>query len=232
MATLSISRVGTELLDDPTAHPDRVAESLRNIARSNRWFGALAALRHGLRRTLGALPAGTTVTLLDVGTGSGDVPRAAVEWGSRRGIRVVPLGLERSKIAARLALAQGLPMAVGCAGMPPIGDKSVDLVLVSSVAHHFEPDSVVELLRTCNRLARLGVVILDLRRSALGPVAFWFGARLLRFDAVTVHDGMTSIRRGYTRSELTGLLSRAGVRGRVARRPGYRLVATWQPEPT
>jgi len=231
MAGPAISRVGTELLDDPAAHPDVVAESLRNIARSNRWFGALAALRHGLRRMLGGIPPGTTVTLLDVGTGSGDVPRAAVDWGLRRGIHIVPLGLERSKVAARLAVEHGLPVVVGCAGSPPVADKSVDLVLVSSVVHHFEPDSVVELLRTCNRLARLGVVILDLRRGPLGPLAFWFGARFLRFDPVTVHDGMTSIRRGYTRGELARLLSRAGVRGSVDRRPGYRLVATWQAEP-
>jgi hypothetical protein len=72
-------------------------------------------------------------------------------------------------------------------------------------------------------------VIADLRRGRLGPLAFWVGARALRFDPVTVADGMTSIRRGYTRRELKDLLSAAGVRATVERRPGYRLVATWRP---
>ena len=68
------SPVGVELLDDPAADPATVAESLRNIARSNRWFGGAAAVRHGLARVLADVPAGATLTLADVGTGLGDLP--------------------------------------------------------------------------------------------------------------------------------------------------------------
>ena len=80
----------------------------------------------------------------------------------------------------------------------------------------------------CDRLARVGVVICDLRRTVLGAAAFRIGARVLGFDPVTVSDGLTSIRRGYTPAELARLLARADVRARVARRPGWRLVATWR----
>jgi len=67
---LSVSAVGAELLDDPAADPAAVAESLRNIARSNLWFGGAAAVRHGLARALAGVPAGSTVTLADLGTGA------------------------------------------------------------------------------------------------------------------------------------------------------------------
>jgi hypothetical protein len=107
-------------------------------------------------------------------------------------------------------------------------EKSVDIVLVSQVAHHLTSDSTVRLLRTCDGLARVGVVIADLRRGWMAPVAFWVGARALRFDRSTMADGITSIRRGYTPRELRALLAAAGVRARVSRRPGYRLVATWR----
>lgn len=228
MAKLAIRRVGSELLDDPAASPVVVEESLRNIARSNRLFGGLSALRYGLARLLGRTPPGSTVSLLDLGTGYGDGPRAAVAWAARRGIRLVPIGLERSRVAARLATRHHVPTVVGCAGTLPVRDRSVDIVSVAMVAHHFEPDSVVELLRICDRAARTGVVVSDLRRAPLGRMAFRVGARLLRFDPVTVADGDTSIRRGFTRAELAALLARAGVRGDVARRPGCRLVATWR----
>jgi len=226
---LSVSAVGAELLDDPAADPAAVAESLRNIARSNLWFGGAAAVRHGLARALAGVPAGSTVTLADLGTGLGDLPRAAARWAARRGIRLVTLGLERSPVAARLAHARGVPCAVGCAGAPPFRDKSVDIVLLSQVAHHLTDDSVVRLLRACDRLARRAVIVADLRRGALAPLAFWCGAHALGFDAVTVADGMTSLRRGYTARELRALLAAAGVGGTVERRPGYRLVATWHP---
>jgi SAM-dependent methyltransferase len=231
VANLAIRRFGSELLDDPAASAVVVEESLRNIARSNRLFGGLSAIRYGLTRLLHGMPPGSTVTLLDLGTGYGDGPRAAVAWAARRGIRLIPVGLERSRVAARLATQQQVPTVVGCAGMLPVRDRSVDIVSVAMVAHHFEPDSVVELLRNCDRVARTGVVVSDLRRAPLGRVAFSVGARLLRFDPVTVADGVTSIRRGFTRRELAELLARAGVRGDVVRRPGCRLVATWRTGP-
>jgi SAM-dependent methyltransferase len=229
MQPLAPSPLGRELLDDPGADPAVVARSLRNISRSNRWFGGASAVRHGLGRVLAQVPRGTELTLLDLGTGAGDLPRAAVVWARRRGIRLRPVGLERSRVAAALAAEAGVPCAVGCAGQPPLRDKSVDLVLASQLVHHLAPESAVRLLRACDRLARVGVIVADLRRGRLAPLAFWVGARALGFDDYTLADGITSIRRGYTPAELRALLAKAGVQGRVVRRPMYRLVATWRP---
>jgi len=230
MAELSITSIGAELLDDPSANPAAVAESLRNIGRANRWFGGAAAVRFGLARTLASVPPGTTLSLLDLGTGLGDLPRVAVRWGAARGIRVVPLALEINRVAATLASGAGVPTALACAGAPPIRDKSVDVVLVSQVAHHLTKASVIHLLQTCDRLARRAAIVADLRRSPIARPAYWCGARFLGFDPVTVADGLTSIRRGFSRRELSSLMARAGVEGRVYRRPGFRLVATWLPQ--
>lgn len=229
MPSLVTRRLGAELLDDLSGSPAAVETSLHNIARANRWFGGTAAVCWGLRRVLRGTSRGTRLTLLDVGSGLGDVPRAAAAWAARHGIRLVPVGLERHPVAARLAAGGGLPTMVACASAPPVSDKSVDIVSVCMVAHHFEPGSVSELLRTCDRLARRAVIVADLRRAALAAAAFRCGARLFRFDAVTMHDGITSIRRGFTVAELAALLARAGVAATVTRRPGWRLVATWEP---
>jgi len=228
---LVITPVGHELLDDPEAKAPAVVETLRNIARSNRWFGGAWAVSHGLRRLLAAVPRGATLSLLDLGTGVGDLPLRAARWaaGGGRGIRLVPVGIERNRVAAGLARAGGLPCAVACAGTPPIRDKSVDLVLLSQVVHHLDRASAIRLLRTSDRLARLGVLVADLRRGRLALAAFWCGARALGFDRHTRADGITSLHRGYTAGELRDLLAAAGVRARVERRPGFRLVATWRP---
>jgi 2-polyprenyl-3-methyl-5-hydroxy-6-metoxy-1,4-benzoquinol methylase len=229
MAGLSITPLGVELLDNPAADPAMVAESLRNVARANRWFGGAAAVRFGLDRTLGEMPRGSSLSLLDLGTGLGDLPRVAVRWGAARGIRMVPIGLELNRSAAALATSSGLATAVGCAGVPPVRDKSVDVVLVSQVAHHLTAESVVHLFRTCDRMARRAVIVADLRRHPLAAPSFWCGGRLLGFDPVTLTDGVTSIRRGFRRRELVELMTRAGVTGRVDQRRGFRLVATWHP---
>jgi hypothetical protein len=228
MPELAISPIGTELLDDPGADPVIVAQSLRNIARANRWFGGAAAVRYGLRQALDDVRPGQRVALLDVGTGLGDLPRTAVQWGATRGIEILPVGLELNRAAAGLAGRNGVPTTVACAGSPPIRDKGVDVVLVSQLAHHLSPASIVHLFRTCDGMARRAVIIADLRRHSLAAPSFWFGARLLGFDAVTLTDGLTSIRRGFSRRELLDLLERAGVKGRVDQRRGFRLVATWR----
>jgi SAM-dependent methyltransferase len=229
MAELSITPLGAELLDDPRADPAIVAESLRNVARANRWFGGAAAVRFGLNRTLRDVPPGAALSLLDLGTGLGDLPHVAVRWGASRGVRLMPVGLELNRAAAALAKSGGLATAVACAGMPPIRDKSVDVVLLSQVAHHLTSDSVVHLLRACDRLARRAVIVADLRRHVLAAPFFWCGAWLLGFDRVTLADGVTSIRRGFSRRKLLELMAQAGVIGRVDERPGFRLVATWRP---
>jgi SAM-dependent methyltransferase len=229
VSQLTVSPIGSELLDNPAADPVTVTESLRNIARANRWFGGASAVRFGLRRTLGGLPARQCLVLLDLGTGLGDLPHMAARWGARRGLSIVPVGLELNRVAAGLARARGVETVVGCAGVPPLRDKSVDVVLVSQVAHHLSADSVVRLFRTCDRLARRAVIVSDLRRHALAAPSFWCGGRLLGFDAVTLSDGVTSIRRGFSRRELLDSMEQAGVRGEVSYRPGFRVVATWQP---
>src|SRR6476620_10489802 len=104
MTPLATRRLGTELLDHPGGSPAVVETSLNNIARANRWFGGTAALCWGLGRVLRGLAPGTRLTLLDLGSGRGDVPRAAAAWAARRGIHLVPMGLERHPVAARLAV--------------------------------------------------------------------------------------------------------------------------------
>jgi hypothetical protein len=233
---LATATVGVELLDDPDADAETVARSLRHISRANRWFGGRWAVLWGLAQALGhAEPRrGARLTLLDVGTGRGDLPLAAERWAARRGVRLVPLGVELHPTAARLATDAGVRTTVGCAGELPVRSKSVDVALASQVAHHLSAESVVRLLRELDRVARRAVVVADLHRSPLAALAFRAGSRALGFDAVTRHDGLVSIRRGYTVAELAALVRGAAVGGGsaiVAARPFYRLVAAWRPAP-
>jgi 2-polyprenyl-3-methyl-5-hydroxy-6-metoxy-1,4-benzoquinol methylase len=221
------SAIGRELLDDPAADPAMVAESLRNIARSNRLFGGVSAATFGVVRLLGDRPP-PVVSLLDVGTGLGDLPRAIAARLARRGVRVVALGLELNPTAAGLARRAGLPTLRGTGLALPLADRSVDVVLLSQVAHHFSSVGVSQLAREATRVARVGVVVADLRRSRLAQVGFGVAARLLRFDPATRSDGVTSLRRGYRAGELRAVLGSAGIEAQCLHRPGSRVVAVWK----
>lgn len=223
---------GQELLDDPQADPAMVRASLVNIARANRLFGGLAAARYGVARLIDVLPERSrgdqAVTLLDVGTGMGDLPRALGDWAARRGRRLRCLGLERNATAARMAAEHGLPTALGDGLALPFPDRAVDIVLMSQLAHHLSPDGIIQLAREATRVARGGVVLADLTRSRVAQAGFFVASRALGFDPATCADGLTSVKRGFRVSELAQLLARAGITADCVARPGWRVVATWR----
>ncbi len=209
----TLSPVGTELLDDPGADPaavDRVAAEHRarqSLVRRKPRRSSTAS-----RRVLSGISRGTSLTLLDLGTGAGDLPLAAARRAARQGHPPASARARAEPGRGGAGARGGRPLRGGRAGAPPFGPKSVDVVLVSQVLHHLDAGSAVRLLRACDRLARLGVVVSDLRRGSLAPLAFWFGSHALRFDRYTRTDGLTSIRRGYSAGELRELLRTAGRR--------------------
>jgi hypothetical protein len=229
VSALTLSPIGTEALDDPATDPVLVARMLRDITRSNWWLGGIAAVRFGLAQLLRPSDRGSTLTLFDVGTGAGDLPLDAQRWARRRGVTLVPLGLERIVTAAHMAQSAGVPVMLGCAGALPVGAKSVDFVLLSQVAHHLDGESATQLFANASRIARRGVVVADLRPALLAATGFRVAGVLLRLHRGTVVDGVTSLRRGFAPAALRQLCLRAGATNvRVVRRPGARIVAWWR----
>ena len=229
-----LSTVGSEALDSPALDPAITRATLADIARANRLFGGRGAVAHGVGRLLSRLSGGggrrRAVTILDVGAGMGDIARH-LERGFPRGmpaIRAVALDWHRE--AARLCSSSGVIAVQGEASCLPFADRSVDIVVASQLLHHFNRASSVRLVRELDRVARLGVVIADLRRARLAAAGIWLGAVVLGFHPVSRNDGVVSVRRGYAPAELAALLCEAGVFARISRRPGFRLVATWSKE--
>ncbi len=230
--------IGTELLDDPHADPRAVQRELKDITRLNALFGGTRAVvealepffRTGRRETGNGKRA--TWTLLDVGTGLGDIPRAAALAARRHGITLRLVGLDVNPTAARSArhAAHDVPLAsvLGDGGAPPFRSRSVDIVIASQVLHHLARDVAVRWIATFAALARRAVVVADLRRSRLAMTGVWLASFPLGFGAVTRHDAVVSLRRGYTREELNSLLLAAGAPPVARYRPGFRVVAAWE----
>jgi SAM-dependent methyltransferase len=227
MARAVATAPGVEVLDDPASDPALVQRMLRDIARANRWLGGRTAVRRGLAHLLGPADRGRRFTLLDIGTGAGDLPREAARWAARRGVTLVPLGLERIRAAATLARSAGIPTVVACASRPPLRDGAVDIVLVSQVAHHFDGAQARRLFAHCSRLARRGVVIADLRPAPLAAAGFRVAGPLLGLHRRTVADGVISIARGFSLARLRAALP-PECHAMLARCPIGRIVAAWR----
>ncbi|MFI5240054.1 MAG: methyltransferase domain-containing protein [Gemmatimonadales bacterium] len=221
-------RYDSELLDSPNDDEELVLRTVRDIRRSNAVFrGAHAAIAEmGLH--FARLP--REATLLDVGTGFGDVPRAAVRAARERHISLSTIGLDMESAIARLA-ASSVAYAVCGSGLSlPFRSASIDVVMCSQTLHHFRGHEETTLLREMDRVARVAVVVSDLRRSWVAASGFWLASFPLRFHRVTRHDGVLSVLRGYTREELSNAVFNAvRLRPKVHQRPGFRITTSWTP---
>jgi len=222
-------RRGVEYLDNP-AVPAHVAErSMRDIVRSNTLLGGTHAVVTTVMRALRAEHL-EQVSLLDVGTGLGDIPAHVRARALRLGIAVRTIGLELNPALACRARSPALPVVRGSVLALPFRSASVDIVTCSQVLHHFDAHDSRVVLRELNRVARRCVIVSELRRSWVAAAGIWLASFPLRFHPVSRHDGMTSVLRGFAGDELHDLVDSAvGASPHVRRRPGFRTTAAWTP---
>lgn len=225
---------GVELLDDPAADDALATRSLRDVAVANQLFGGTAAVLGALRplfRCAGAAGDGAArLTLLDIGTGAGDIPERARSLAARHGVRLTTIGLERTPHVAASAAGRAGVAIVGDARAVPFADRSVDVVTCSQVLHHFEDREAEGVLREMHRVARRLVIVSDLRRSWAAASGIWAASFALGFHPVSRHDGVLSVLRGYRGPELGALVRRAVGADPVVRNPmGFRVTAAWSP---
>lgn len=225
-------RLVPELLDDPAVPDDVRARSLRDVARSNVLFGGRRAATRAVAAALRALRGAgrREVTLLDVGTGAGDIPRAAREAAAALDVRLTTIGVDLAPSLARDARqAVGLSVC-GDALRLPFAGASVDVVTCCQVLHHFDDAAAGRLVAELHRVARARAIVCDLRRSRVAALGFWLASFPLGFHPVTRHDGPVSVLRGFTAPELQALVRAAtGCAPQVRHDLGWRLTASWAP---
>jgi SAM-dependent methyltransferase len=204
-----------EMMDLPGQPSELLIDDLRNLRMINRYLGCY---RNVLRGLAGALRGRRTreFTLLDVGTGSADIPALIVGWARRRNLVARISCLEREAIMVEQAAAQTrdfgeITLVRGDATKPPFGAASFDFVLASQFLHHFPTGQIVTLLRTWATLARGAIIVSDLVRH---PLAY-HGIRLLTNgftrNPMTRFDAPLSVRRSFTIAEWREVLRQADV---------------------
>lgn len=216
-----------ELMDDPACN-------LVALERTYRDFRVVNALVSRWRRVYTSrlrplLSPERPTTLLDIGCGGGDVPRALARWAAKDRLVLKITAIDPDPRAA--AYAAGLAPVAGLSFTQTTSRDLVregaryDVVTSNHLLHHLELAERDALLADSEALARRLVVHNDISRS---PVAYgaYFAATLpwrRRHPEATFirDDGLLSIRRSYRPRELAAV---APPRWRVARHFPYRLV--------
>ena len=231
LAGVSARSDAVELLDHSGHDPAELATNFRDIQRVNQLLGGTSTVLRHLPRLVEAVPADRPLTVLDLATGSADIPLAISRWAERRerSIAIVAsdadepiLDLARKQVGTRpeISIERYDARAV------PLPDNQFEIVLCSLSLHHFPPDDAVRVLREMDRLARTGFIVNDLWRGRLGYGAAWAASRLTTRNRLTRNDAPLSVKRAYTPQELQSLLDRAGIPGvTISTHPWFRMAA-------
>lgn len=228
MTRLARLEHANELLDAATHDPEELEASLDDVAAVNRWLGGRRAL---LRHLAELLPPTGRATILDAGTGSGDLPRAIVHRARRTGskVRIIATDLHPQTLLIARRRSAGYPeisFAEADVRRLPYTDGAFDVALLSLTLHHLDGQDQITALRELGRVARRGVLVGELERCWPGYIgAKILAATIWRDNRLTRHDGPLSVLRAFTPDELLDLAGRAGLpRPRVYRHPFFRLV--------
>jgi len=204
-----------EMMDVPGNSIELLAGNLSDLRMLNRHLRGSRGVILALQRAIGREPL-RHMSVLDVGTGSADIPAAIVAWAKRRNVATTIIGLEVDSTTARIAANQtkrfaDIKIVRGDASVLPFAPGAFDFVVASQLLHHFSEVKIIDLLKQWARLARRGIVISDLVRH---PVAY-HGIRLLTKLAtrniMTLTDAPLSVRRAFSFCEWRELLCQANI---------------------
>jgi ubiquinone/menaquinone biosynthesis C-methylase UbiE len=202
-----------EMMDRPQLVSAELLDDLKSLQQLNRRFGSYGLIRHFLRRWF--IP-GSSITVIDLCTGFGDIPRLVVDWCRANEVKAhvtavdfqaatLDLARERSSSYPEISFTVSNVLEFA----PP---GPADFIFCSLALHHFADDTAIRLLRQARSLARRGVLIADLERSDLGIAGIYLLTSLIYRAPMTRYDARLSIRRAFSFSEMRRLAMAAGWR--------------------
>lgn len=145
-------------------------------------------------------------TLLDIGSGGGDVPRALARWARRDGYRMQVTAVDPDSRAHAWSVRQpdvpGVSFRRALSSDLVAEGRSFDVVTSNHLLHHLDDAQLQVLLADSQRLARGTAVHSDIARSRWAYLLFSAGTRAFFPGSFIREDGLISIRRSYTAEEL------------------------------
>ncbi len=196
-----------EIMDDFSMEGDVLRDALDKIAAINQILGGNKLTLQGVKFLIAAIPMRTTITIVDIGCGNGDMLRVLAEFGVKNDILFNLIGIDANDFTIKHAahLSSNYPnIKYKCEDVfsEQFRNLSYDIVLCTLTLHHFKDHEILDLLTVIYQKATIGIVVNDLERSAISYRLFQALCAVFRLNKMSRDDGLVSILRGFKRKEL------------------------------
>jgi len=200
-----------EMMDRPQPVSAELERDLERIRQLNRWFGSYRLVLGFIRRWI---KPGARLRIVDLATGSGDIPRLIINHSRAIGALVEIDAVDRQ--SATVDIARELS-----AGYPEISyiDADIlewkpaaahDIALCTLTLHHFSNEDAVKVLRRCSEVATKFVLVSDLRRGFFLKAGVYILTAFIFRETMTRYDARLSAARAFSFKEFDKLARQAG----------------------
>jgi len=227
--------VESELMDDPSLDKREHQKALAGLARLNR-FGDAPGMIWDELSGLAKTPGHGGLSILDIATGSGDVPVQLARIARKAGaiLSIHACDISEYALGEAKQRATKADVEVTTFTLNAVTDqipREYDVVMCSLFMHHLPEEAVVEVLYKMKAAARKMVLVNDLLRNRK-TYAMAVGASHLLSRSKVVHvDAALSVCAAFSVPEMDALAERAGLKDAVVRPWRFgRMLLKWERE--
>ncbi|MGA7274931.1 MAG: methyltransferase domain-containing protein [Candidatus Udaeobacter sp.] len=200
-----------EMMDRPQPVSAELERDLERIRQLNRWFGSYRLVLGFMRRWIRP---GARVRIVDLATGSGDIPRLIADYVRKIGAQIEIDALDRQpatlEVAAKLSTNYPEIHYRKADILEWNSAETYDVVLCTLALHHFSDEDAVRVLQRFRELSRKFVLVSDLRRGFLLQTGVYLLTALIFREPMTRYDARLSAARAFSFAEMRDLAVRAG----------------------
>ncbi len=200
-----------EFLDSPDCDPQLSHSSYRFMEWINRFVGGTRAVKNFLTTEFSHNGSSHPMRILDIGSGTCDIPLAITKWAWKQSRRIEFTCIETNETALKIASEN-----IKKSGFDSIKLKHesiltfncrqhFDYAIGSMFFHHFQDEQILALIRKLRSCVLRGILINDLRRNLTSFASC--AALVCLLSKGLKHDALLSIRKGFKSNELLRLLS-------------------------
>ncbi len=192
--------------------PQEFADCHIKLFRVNKLFGFFSDTKQLLKKF------SSNITVLDVGCGAGlfllhlskHFPKMTLT-GTDICLSSITLAQQELQQWQNKHFSKNVLFKLQAFPQTRFSPSSVDVIITTMVCHHLDDEALIKFMQQLVVGAKNAVIINDLHRHRIAEFFYSMLSPLLFNNRLITHDGLISIRRGFTRSEWHVLLKKANI---------------------
>ncbi|MEK6782810.1 MAG: methyltransferase domain-containing protein [Bacteroidota bacterium] len=205
-----------EIMDDLDCKGEVVDQTLRELDIINHWLGGNVVTRGGLNSLLQHVTIKKTISIVDLGCGSGEMLRLISKAANRDGRKVELFGIDANPNITSFAQKHSaaydhISFEAQDIFSKEFQGRKFDVALATLFFHHFDDEQLIAFFKLLKGQVNIGIVINDIHRHFLPYYSIKLLTRFFSRSSMVKFDAPLSVLRAFKKKELINILSKAGI---------------------